>query len=66
MKELMGGGTTVLIVSHSIDQIERLCNKVAWLDHGRIKMDGPAEQVCEAYKDLDPDAAAQQESRGKK
>ena len=66
MKELMGGGTTVLIVSHSIDQIERLCNKVAWLDHGRIKMDGPVEQVCEAYKDLDPDAAAQQESRGKK
>ncbi|MBC5580597.1 ABC transporter ATP-binding protein [Anaerofilum sp. BX8] len=66
MKELMSGGTTVLIVSHSIEQIERLCNKVAWLDHGRIKMDGPVEQVCEAYKELDPDAAAEQEARGKK
>ena len=45
MKELMSGGTTVLIVSHSIDQIERLCNKVAWLDHGHIRMDGPVEEV---------------------
>ena len=54
MKELMAGGTTVLIVSHSISQIERLCNKVAWLDHGNLKMCGPVEEVCEAYKSFDP------------
>lgn len=52
MRELMSGGTTVLIVSHSIDQIERLCNRVAWLDHGHIRMDGPVEEVCAAYKSL--------------
>lgn len=50
MKELMSGGTTVLIVSHSISQIERLCNKVAWLDHGSLKMCGEAAEVCAAYK----------------
>lgn len=50
MKELMSGGTTVLIVSHSIEQIERLCNKVAWLDHGDLKMLGPTAEVCAAYK----------------
>ena len=32
MNELMGGGTTVILVSHSIDQIERLCNRVTWLE----------------------------------
>lgn len=60
MRELMSGGTTVLIVSHSIDQIERLCNKVAWLDHGNLKMCGPVDEVCAAYKNLDPTAAQQQ------
>jgi len=63
MRELMSGGTTVLIVSHSISQIERLCNKVAWLDHGKIKLDGTVSEVCEAYKQLDPAAAAEQEER---
>ena len=50
MQKLMSGGTTVILVSHSIEQIERMCNKVAWLEHGRIKMNGPTEEVCEAYK----------------
>lgn len=49
MMELMGGGATVLFVSHSIDQIQELCNKVIWLEHGHIKMAGEADQVCEAY-----------------
>ena len=31
MQELMAGGTTVILVSHSIEQIERMCSKVAWL-----------------------------------
>ena len=39
-------------MSHSIEQIERMCNKVAWLDHGVIRMDGPVEEVCAAYKEF--------------
>jgi len=50
MKELMAGGTTVLLVSHSIEQIERMCSKVAWLSHGHLKMNGDTETVCNAYK----------------
>ncbi len=52
MQELMSGGTTVILVSHSIEQIERMCNKVAWIEHGRVRMDGPVHEVCEAYKQI--------------
>lgn len=51
MMELMGGGTTVLFVSHSIGQIREMCNQVVWLEHGRVKATGPAEEVCRAYQD---------------
>ena len=50
MKELMAGGTTVILVSHSIEQIERMCSKVAWLSPGHLKMNGDTETVCNAYK----------------
>ena len=50
MIELMGGGTTVLFVSHSLKEIREMCGKVVWLDHGRIKMFGNAKQVCDAYE----------------
>ena len=50
MQELMAGGTTVILVSHSIEQIERMYSKVAWLSHGRLKMNGDTETVCNAYK----------------
>lgn len=50
ISKMMEGGTTVIIVSHSIDQIERLCKHVLWLEHGNMKMLGNMEEVCEAYK----------------
>lgn len=49
MMELMGGGTTVLFVSHNIEQIREMCSKVVWLDHGQMKMLGNAQEVCDAY-----------------
>lgn len=51
INEMMSGGTTVIIVSHSIDQIERLCKHVLWLEHGKMKMIGDVKSVCEAYKE---------------
>lgn len=48
--EMMSGGTTVLIVSHSIEQIERLCSRILWLDHGKTKMIGDTKTVCDLYK----------------
>jgi ABC-2 type transport system ATP-binding protein/lipopolysaccharide transport system ATP-binding protein len=50
MTELMGGGTTVLFVSHSIKQVREMCNRVLWLDHGHVKMLGNTDEVCDAYE----------------
>lgn len=50
MVELMGGGTTVLFVSHSIAQIREMCRRVLWLDHGRVRMIGSAKEVCDLYE----------------
>ena len=47
MAELLSGGTTVILVSHSIDQIERMCNKVAWLDHGHLRRIGARRNTAE-------------------
>ena len=49
MMELMGGGTTVLFVSHSLEQIREMCNRVVWLDGGTVKMVGSTEEVCNLY-----------------
>ena len=50
MLELMGGGTTVLFVSHNLLQIREMCKKVMWLERGRVRMLGETEEVCNAYK----------------
>ena len=50
MKEMMGGGTTVLFVSHSLEQIREMCDRVIWLDHGQVKMYGNTQEVCDAYE----------------
>ncbi|MBQ8738604.1 MAG: ABC transporter ATP-binding protein [Clostridia bacterium] len=50
--EMMSGGTTVLIVSHSIEQIERLCSRILWLDHGKTRMIGDTVTVCTEYKNM--------------
>jgi ABC-2 type transport system ATP-binding protein/lipopolysaccharide transport system ATP-binding protein len=52
ISDLMNGGTTVLIVSHSIQQIESLCAHALWLDHGLIKMIGDADDVCKCYGEI--------------
>ena len=50
MLELMSGGATVLFVSHSIDQIREMCDRVLWLEHGEMKRIGRTEEVCCAYE----------------
>lgn len=49
MMELMGGGTTVLFVSHDLKQIREMCNRVLWLEHGKVQMMGETDDVCNAY-----------------
>lgn len=52
MTELMGGGTTVLFVSHSMEQIRQMCTKVVWMDHGQVRMEGDVQTVCDAYEGI--------------
>ena len=51
MKSMIGGGTTVLFVSHSLAQIEKICNRVVWLDHGKVVKIGDAKEICQEYYD---------------
>ena len=50
MLELMGGGATVLFVSHSLEQIREMCGRVLWLEHGEVKMIGNTDDVCDLYE----------------
>lgn len=50
MMELMTGGTTVFFVSHSLEQIREMCNKVVWLEHGKIQAVGKTEDICNMYE----------------
>lgn len=48
MLSMINGGTTVLFVSHSIEQIKKMCDTVVWLDHGRVQQIG-GKEVCDEY-----------------
>lgn len=45
-------GTTLLFVSHSIDQVERVCKKAVWIEKGHMRMKGDVKEVCNAYRQL--------------
>lgn len=49
IKKVIEKGTTVLFVSHSIKQVEELCDRVAWIDKGHLKMIGDSETVCKMF-----------------
>lgn len=50
IRSMIDTGTTIIIVSHDIGMVERLCNKVLWLDHGVKRDFGDTQVICEAYK----------------
>ena len=45
IKDLMSGGTTVILVSHALQQVERICNHILWLEHGKMKALGGKELI---------------------
>ncbi|WP_298501566.1 ABC transporter ATP-binding protein [uncultured Methanobrevibacter sp.] len=60
IKSLMGGGTTVLFVSHSIPQVRELCDKAIWIDNGCVREIGEVNVVCDHYlKDAENASNAQ-------
>ena len=50
MREILDGGATTILVSHSLDQVRELCNKVLWLHQGRQIDFGETEPVCDRYQ----------------
>ena len=48
MRSMIGGGTTVLFVSHSIQQIKKMCDRVIWIEHGVVQKIG-GKSVCDEY-----------------
>ena len=61
MRDMMNKARLIVMVSHDLDAIKKLCHRVLWLDHGRLRMAGDPAAVIDAYKDsvaVPPSAAA--------
>lgn len=52
VKEMIHGGSTVLLVSHSMGTILENCDRVVWIEKGKMKMCGEPKVVCEAYRKM--------------
>ena len=50
MMEIINGGATTILVSHSLEQVRRLCNKVLWLEKGNQVAFGDALEICDKYE----------------
>ena len=50
IRSMMDRGTTILFVSHSIEQVESICNKVVWLEKGNVRMFGDCKKIAEIYR----------------
>ena len=57
IKRMMAGGTTVLFVSHSLEQVCRICNKAMILDQGKILKFGDIEEVAKLYEEIIEDSS---------
>lgn len=49
MQEMIASGATVVFVSHSIEQVQKICKKALWLEHGHMRMLGDTDAVCGEY-----------------
>jgi lipopolysaccharide transport system ATP-binding protein len=57
IEEFLASGKTLLLVSHSLDLVSELCDRILWLDHGRQRLTGEPRRVIDAYRQ----AVAEQE-----
>ncbi|MCD8220947.1 MAG: ABC transporter ATP-binding protein [Clostridiales bacterium] len=49
MQEMLAGGTTLLFVSHAIEDVRALCDHALWLQKGKMMRKGEVNEVCDAY-----------------
>lgn len=51
IEEFLARGKTLLLVSHSLDLIESVCDRAVWLDRGKLRLDGHPRRVIDAYRE---------------
>lgn len=49
--QMQRGGTTIVVVSHNLDTVHSLCSHLIWVEHGAMRMSGPADEVIGPYLD---------------
>ena len=52
LKSMMKKGVTVLFVSHSTDQVRKICNRAIILDHGHLVANGKVDEICDMYESM--------------
>lgn len=53
MREIISGGATTILVSHSLDQVRHMCNKLLWLHRGRqIEFGDDVQGICDRYQEF--------------
>ncbi|HAG14294.1 MAG TPA: sugar ABC transporter ATP-binding protein, partial [Ruminococcus sp.] len=52
LMEIKGSGTTIVIVSHSMAQLERICDRTVWIESGKVRMEGAPNEVHPMYLDF--------------
>jgi ABC-type polysaccharide/polyol phosphate transport system ATPase subunit len=50
LRELHSGGTTLLVVTHDLNNVIDLCSRAVWLEGGRHRMEGTSRQIVDAYQ----------------
>lgn len=50
MREMMSGGTTTILVSHSLNQVREMCTQVVWLEKGEMRGIGDTKTMCDMYE----------------
>jgi ABC-2 type transport system ATP-binding protein/lipopolysaccharide transport system ATP-binding protein len=63
LQDIVDRGAIILFVSHSVEQVKKICQKTLWLDHGNAMMYGDSAEVCEAYKKFMQEKEKEQETR---
>ena len=53
MREIISGGATTILVSHSLNQIREMCSKILWLDKGRqVEFGSDVQGICDRYQEF--------------
>lgn len=52
IRKMIEKGVTIIMVSHDNDLIQKLCTKVVWLDHGKVKAIGDTLEICSEYEEM--------------